>query len=185
LLPIPPPTDPRVEEIDAPCSLPNPLLIIACEKGSSDDCAGTMTTEPWSHPHLILQSPQYSTPFQQCLCSSTWMHHGYTRTPTIESAPLMLLPSMWLNTSALVSSLLHAPSPLFFSQILLPTRLQARAQQLTRLLPHIPCLGQCGPCNSVRDLEFSGLEREYASSQCQFRLVVLVPNGIKNDILLV
>jgi hypothetical protein len=164
-------------------ALPNPLLI-ACVKGSSDDCAGTVTTEPRSHPHLILQSPQYSTPFKHCLCSSTRMHRGYTRTPAIESAPLMLLSSMWLNTSALVSGLLHAPSSYFFLQILLPTRLQARAQQLTRLLPHSPCLGQCGPCNSVRDLEFSGLEKEDASSQCQFRLVALVPQSIKNNVLL-
>jgi len=70
-------------------AFPNTLLI-ACVKGSSDDCAGTSTTEPRSHPHLILQSPQYSTPSKQYLCSSTRMHHGYTRTPAIESAPLML-----------------------------------------------------------------------------------------------
>jgi hypothetical protein len=140
-------------------ALPNPLLI-ACVKGSSDDCAGTMTTGPRSHPHLNLQSPQYRTPFKQCLCSSTRMHHGYTRTPAINSAALMLLSSVWLNISALVSSLLHAPSSLFILKYFSPTRLQARAQQLPRLLPHSPCLGQCGPCNSVRDLEFSGWEKQ-------------------------
>jgi hypothetical protein len=110
--------------------LPNPLLF-ACVKGSSDDCAGTMTTRPRSHPHLILQKVLNTVPHS----SSAIAHpHGCTM-GTHGHQPLTRLvlccsSSMWLNISALVSSVLHAPSS-SFSNTSLHKESKARAQQIT------------------------------------------------------
>jgi hypothetical protein len=148
-------------------------------KGSSDDCAGTMTTDPQSHPHLILQKI-----LNRVTHSSSAIAHPHRCTmgthghQPLTRLPVVLLSSMWLNRSALVSSVLHTLSSSFSNTSLYKNSSPCTTDYI-HLLPHSSCLGQCGPCNSVRDLQFSGLEKEGASSQCQFRLVVLVPHGIK------